>query len=204
MCRHTLNRKDYVLPMEENRIIDTVDGTSFDENDADIDEKDLLSEDAIGADSDKTREEDDGVCRGRTESVLRNERDEYEFLIKNRFKELYAEDTRRMINRRFRKYKIMEERFKLLEASLVEKEAQNSENLQKIAELESVLRSEVEKAVRETEERVISEIRAKKVRPNENGTSPRSHEMPFDVSGLTKKERADIARRAAGGEKIKF
>lgn len=190
--------------MEQNRIIESVGGTSLAEIDVAVDENSLISEDAIGAAPEKDDEDVEDLCGEQNEKDLHNERDEYEFLIKNRFKDLYAEDTQRMINRRFRKYKIMEERFKILESTLAEKEAQNSENLQKIASFESVLRSEIEKAVRETEERVINEIRAKKIRPNENGTSPRSREMSFDVSGLTKKERAAIAKRAADGEKIKF
>ena len=121
-----------------------------------------------------------------------------------RFKELYAEDTQRLINRRFRKYKVMEERFKLLEESLAQKEAKLAENAEKIAEFEAVLRAEIEKAVKETEERVVGEIRAKKLRPFENGTVPQRAPAPFDVSKLSRDERAKLAKRAAGGERIKF
>ena len=42
------------------------------------------------------------------EDAVEKDRDEYERLIKTRFKEYYAEDTQKMINRRFRKYKVLE------------------------------------------------------------------------------------------------
>ena len=135
---------------------------------------------------------------------LFTEREEYDALMKGRFKSFYAEDTQRLINRRFRKYKIMEERYKLLEEDVVKKDAQIAENSEKIAGFEALLRSEIEKAIKETEERVIGEIRAKKLRPAENGTVPRQSAVAFDVSKLSRDERAKLAKRAAGGEKIKL
>lgn len=133
-----------------------------------------------------------------------SEREEYEELIKTRFKELYAEDAQRLINRRFRKYKIMEERFKIMEETLAKREAELSQSAERLAELESRLRSEVERAVRETEERVVGEIRAKRLRPSENGALPSRSASPFDVKTLSRDERARLAKRAARGERIKF
>ena len=46
------------------------------------------------------------------------ERGEYERLIKTRFKDFYAEDTQRMINRRFKHYKALEEKCKTLEQTI--------------------------------------------------------------------------------------
>ena len=132
------------------------------------------------------------------------EREEYDALMKGRFKSFYAEDKQRLINRRFRKYKIMEERYKLLEEDVAKKDAQIAENSEKIAGFEALLRSEIEKVIRETEERVISEIRAKKLRPAENGTVAHRAATAFDVSKLSRDERAKLAKRAAGGERIKF
>ena len=132
------------------------------------------------------------------------EREEYDALMKGRFKSFYAEDTQRLINRRFRKYKIMEERYKLLEEDVAKKDAQIAESSEKIAGFDALLHSEIEKAIKETEERVISEIRAKKLRPLENGTVPHHSAAPFDVSKLSRDERAKLAKRAAGGEKIKL
>lgn len=132
----------------------------------------------------------------------RDEREEYELLVKNRFKDFYAEDTQRLINRRFRKYKVMEERYKIMEESLAEKDARLEENAALIAMFEERLKTEVERAVKETEERVIGEIKIKRLRPSENGASPRKASAPLDVSRLSKSERATLAKRAAGGEKI--
>ena len=132
------------------------------------------------------------------------EREEYDALMKGRFKNFYAEDTQRLINRRFRKYKIMEERYKLLEEDVAKKDAQIAENCERIAEFDALLRSEIEKAIKETEERVVGEIRAKKLRPTENGTVAHRISAAFDVSKLSRDERAKLAKRAAGGEKIKF
>lgn len=56
-----------------------------------------------------------------------------------------------------------------------------------------------------TEKQVVAGIRAKGARPPENGTSTQSSfTVKDDVSKLSKKERAEIARRAIRGEKISF
>jgi hypothetical protein len=171
--------------MEENRI-----------------EEDLISDEAeVLTESSAEELENEAVPVGESG---RDEREEYELLIKNRFKDFYAEDTQRLINRRFRKYKVMEERFKIMEESLAEKEARLGENAAVIAGFDERLKAEIERAIKETEERVIGEIKAKRLRPDENGASPRKSSTPFDVSKLSKSERASLAKRAAGGEKIKF
>lgn len=55
------------------------------------------------------------------------------------------------------------------------------------------------------EKSVVSNIRAKGNRPIENGTAAQSaFTIKDDVSKLSKKDRAEIARRAARGEKITF
>ncbi len=177
--------------MEENRNIDF-------ESDLSVD-----GEVSDGAVLEEGSEERDNAV-DLPEERKPSEREEYELLIKSRFKELYAEDTQRLINRRFRKYKVMEERYKALEESLALKEAELSDSARRLEEYESILRSEVERAVKETEERVIREIRAKQIRPSENGSLPRVVQSSFDVSRLTKSERASLAKRAARGERIKF
>ncbi len=56
-----------------------------------------------------------------------------------------------------------------------------------------------------TEKSVVSNIRAKGSRPIENGTAAQSaFTIKDDVSKLSKKDRAEIARRAMRGEKITF
>lgn len=171
--------------MEENRIEENM------HSDGDVETEPVFEEDN---------------CDG-TDPVGENgrcEREEYELLIKNRFKDFYAEDTQRLINRRFRKYKVMEERFKIMEESLAEKDARLGENAAVITGFEERLKSEVEKAIKDTEERILGELRIKKLRPEENGALARKTGTPFDVSKLSKSDRATLAKRAAGGEKIKF
>ena len=178
--------------MEENRI-DLTD-ISFDADNSD----------ALSSENYQEENKEEAVPVGENGRNDKNEREEYEQLIKNRFKEFYAEDTQRLINRRFRKYKIMEERFKYIEESLAEKEAKLLEKDAKIAEFDAFMRSETERIIKETEERILNEIKAKKLRPEENGAVPRKENSRFDVSRLTKNERATLAKRAASGEKIKF
>lgn len=56
-----------------------------------------------------------------------------------------------------------------------------------------------------TEKQVVGSIRAKGARPAENGTSVQSgFIVKDDVTKLTKKDRAEIARRAVRGETITF
>ena len=55
------------------------------------------------------------------------------------------------------------------------------------------------------EQQVVDNIRARGMRPSENGVANRSaFTVKDDVSKLTKKDRAEIARRAARGERISF
>ncbi len=58
---------------------------------------------------------------------------------------------------------------------------------------------------RATEKQVVAGIRAKGVRPQENGIAAQSgFTVKNDVSKLTRADRAEIARRVAKGEKISF
>ena len=124
--------------------------------------------------SDMTFEEDD--------------RREYEELISGKYKKFYTEHTQKMINKRFRKYKELEEHAKRLEDEK--------------AQFEQKLKEEVEKSAREATDRLISSIRARHTRPEENGTHNSKTQMKRDISTLSRTERADMARRASKGEKI--
>lgn len=126
-----------------------------------------------------------------------NERAEYERLIRTRFKEFYTDDTQKMINKRFKRYKAMEQR-------LCELEEKEREMSKREAELNEALAAERARTENETEQRVVAQMLASHRRPSENGYSPRRAPAPFDVSSLTKSQRADIAKRAFGGEKISF
>ena len=127
----------------------------------------------------------------------RSERAEYERLIRTRFKEFYTDDTQKMINKRFKRYKAMEQRLAELEDKSGRLEARD-------AELCALLEEERSRIERETEQRVVSGMLANRHRPKENGYAQRRSAMPVDVSTLTKSQRADLAKRAFGGEKISF
>mgnify|MGYP006898685467 CR=1 FL=1 len=60
-------------------------------------------------------------------------------------------------------------------------------------------------AQREAAEKVSQSVQARQARPDENALGARqSAEVKTDVGRLTKKERAEFARRAARGETITF
>ena len=143
--------------------------------------------DEIGAPQDKSAEEDE--CE--EIPTQDSDREEYERLIKERFREHYAADTQRLINRRFKKYKALEERVRSLEAEA-----------SRYKDLDILLREERERAVKETEERMNREFRAMRGRAQENALSHRTARPPVDVARLTRSERALLATRAQRGEKI--
>lgn len=70
---------------------------------------------------------------------------------------------------------------------------------------EEIVKSMVQKATEEASLKITDSIRARGARPNENGTSGQSTAIiKTDVSKLTPKERAEIARRVSAGEEISF
>lgn len=80
--------------MEENKMVTSIGGDA-----------------SAVLDKDKAEDgRDVGADENGTEISKEQERAEYDRLIRTRFKEFYTEDTQRMINRRFRKYKELEER----------------------------------------------------------------------------------------------
>lgn len=70
---------------------------------------------------------------------------------------------------------------------------------------EELMQKEIAAASKSTEKAVVDNIRAKGTRPAENGVSSQSGIVfKSDPSKLSKKDRAEIARRVAQGEKISF
>lgn len=70
---------------------------------------------------------------------------------------------------------------------------------------EDIVNSMVKKASEETSLKITDAIRARGMRPGENGLSNQSTAIiKTDVSKLTPKERAEIARRVMSGEEISF
>ena len=134
---------------------------------------------------------------GGEEERRRVEKEEYRRLIKTRFKEFYSEDTQKLINRRFKRYKELEERHSETERQLAEANRQ-------LDALRASLDTALETVAKETEERVLNSIRLRHMRPDENGIARKQNYGKSQVSALTKSERANIAKRAADGEKIVF
>ena len=141
---------------------------------------------------------DDGEDLSSSEEIdIESERAEYERLIRTRFKSFYTEDTQKMINKRFKKYKALEDKLRDMEQTAKQSEA-------RIAELDALVISERERIEREAEQRITSRIMANKSRAKENAVTERRSDNGFDVSRLTKGERAALASRALRGEKIAF
>ena len=123
-------------------------------------------------------------------SDITSQRSEYDELIRTKYKQFYTEDTQRLINRRFKKYKALEARVAELEAEREGFEARLSE--------------EYIRGQQEAEQRLLSDIRTLSSRPDENGLISRRTPQRRDVSSYTRSERAELARRALRGESIKI
>ncbi len=79
------------------------------------------------------------------------------------------------------------------------------EHAYKVLHFDELMTDAMQFTTATTEKRVVDNIRARGSRPNENGVSSQSaFTVRDDVHKLTKKERAEIARRASRGEQIGF
>ena len=75
----------------------------------------------------------------------------------------------------------------------------------KVMHMDEIMTDAMQTAAKRSEQAVVNNIRARGSRPAENGLSSQSaFTVKDDVSKLSKKDRAEIARRAARGEVIKF
>jgi len=74
-----------------------------------------------------------------------------------------------------------------------------------VIHMEDIKAGVAQTTAKQTEKQVVNGIRAKGARPQENGTASQSaFTVKDDVSKLSKKDRAEIARRVARGENIEF
>ncbi len=77
------------------------------------------------------------------------------------------------------------------------------EHAYKVMHFDEIMSDAITTTAASAEKRVVDNVRAKGARPAENGTSSQSaFTIKDDVSKWTKKDRAEIARRVARGEKI--
>jgi hypothetical protein len=176
-------------------------GTLTDPNDLDVEQGSVLSTALADDDCEKFEYESTDEDYG---DAAPDERAEYERLIKKRFKRFYTEDTQRMINKRFKRYKAMEERLSEMEARADYLEELSAKLDSQKAALGAALDEQRAQIESEVEERVVKELLASKHRPAENGYAHKTGHAPIDVSRLTRDQRAKIAKRALGGEKISF
>ena len=79
------------------------------------------------------------------------------------------------------------------------------EHAYKIIHFDELNQNAARVAAQTADAQAQARIKSKASRPSENGTSSKSAVIvKNDVSTLTRKERAEIARRVARGEKISF
>lgn len=79
------------------------------------------------------------------------------------------------------------------------------EHAYKVRHFDELMGDAMQVTAANTERRVVDNVRAKGSRPAENGTAAQSaFTVKDDVSKLSKKDRAEVARRAMRGDQIKF
>lgn len=75
----------------------------------------------------------------------------------------------------------------------------------KVMHMDEIMTDAMQTAAKRSEQAVVNNIKARGSRPAENGLSSQSaFTVKDDVSKLSKKDRAEIARRVARGEKVTF
>ncbi len=161
---------------------------------------------------------------GEQENKLREK--DFRALMEGDYKDLFTAYFQETFNRRFKEYKqiktelessravleTLRERFgdlsgdALLAAIRADMSFKNAptETEKPIPEAApATFDEEVREACAEAERRLLSHIRARGLRPAENGVHTQSISSP-SVAKMTREERAEMARRAASGERIAF
>lgn len=79
------------------------------------------------------------------------------------------------------------------------------EHAYRVMHMDEIVSDSVRTMAQQTEQRVVNNVRARGARPAENGTSSQgAFTYKDDVSKLSKKDRAAIAKRVSQGETIRF
>ncbi len=161
---------------------------------------------------------------GEQENALREKA--FRALMEGEYKDLFTAYFQETFNRRFKEYKqiknelessravlsALHERFgdlsgdALLSAIRAETGLKNAptEAQKPIPEAAgAAFEKEIADACAEAERRLLSHIRARGLRPAENAVQTQSTAI-VGVSHMTREERAEVARRAASGERIAF
>ena len=156
--------------------------------------------------------------------------EEFRALMEGEYKDLFTAYFQETFNRRFKEQKEIKEQLasaravadaaaacfgaqgeKLLLALRTEHERRNAsadtpkESTIAQEELQKQLSAAVEAARKETEERLMASIRARGIRPVESALGvAQGNALRRDASHLSRAQRAEVARRAAEGERIKL
>ena len=173
----------------------------------------------------ETGDSESAFDAGKQETKLREE--EFRALMEGEYKELFTAYFQQTFNRRFKEYKqikaeldsaravmgALHERFgdltgdALLNAIRANADFKNApteaEKPAPATDDVSVGKRQIDEACAEAERRVLSHIRARGMRPAENGVQVAHSAMP-DVAKMTRAERAELAKRVERGERIVF
>ena len=188
-------------------------------------EKECEGENSMSDHTPRTEEQGDtgsAFDAGEQQDILREK--DFRALMEGEYKDLFTAYFQQTFNRRFKEYKqiktelessravldVVRERFgdltgeELLAAIRAKKDKECAP-----AEAEKLIPEatppsfgeELRAACAETERRLLSHIRARGLRPAENGVQAESVYRQ-SAAKMTREERAELARRAAGGERI--
>ena len=155
--------------------------------------------------------------------------EQFRALMEGEYKDLFTAYFQETFNRRFREQKEMKEAFEKNRATLRAtaahfgideeelprylEEAASKARPERDATGDDALRSEIEQAVAralslargELEQQILGGIRARGLRPGEGALTDRATDaLQRRAGALSRAERAELARRAALGEEIKF
>ena len=161
---------------------------------------------------------------GEQKNTLREE--EFRALMEGEYKDLFTAYFQQTFNRRFKEYKqikceleesrvllnAVHERFGDLEGdALLNAIRANDDHKNAPTEAEKPTpvfdlpngKREIDEACAEAERRLLSHIRARGLRPAENGVQV-ARNTTLDVARMTRAERAELAKRVERGERIVF
>ncbi len=166
-------------------------------------------------------------------TTAKTRQEEFRTLMEGEYKDLFTAYFQETFNRRFREQKGMQEellqareliasaaeyfgvsREELPKAIRAECEKRNAPTVAKgeeparaefQAELERAVAAAVESTRADTERAVLAAVRARSMRPAEAALSAgHGRALRSDAAHLSREQRAEVARRAARGEQIKF
>lgn len=160
--------------------------------------------------------------KGETERA-KERMERYRALVGGEFKDLFTADTQRIIDRRFKETRSLQEALAAQRAVLerlarrygvdsgdlaglsAAVEAEETRRAQEEAQAAQLLEETARRAAEERERALIQNILARGARPAENGAGTQNAVTArLDPGRMTPAQRQDVAQRAARGERITF